>query len=120
MSLLSQTDRDYILNQLKLAPDHVLADAMLVFNAVRDKIVMVRKMVEIDTAPVNPAPEVVAERPNVDPGKSSITRIGAGTLVEIVGAYLNKGVQPPAKYTEHCKLLWSRGEIKFDGKEWYV
>jgi hypothetical protein len=33
---------------------------------------------------------------------------------------LKNGIQPGAKFEEHAKLLWSRGEIRFDGKEWYL
>ena len=121
MSLLSQADREYILSQLKLAPDHILADAMLAFNAVRDKMVGVRKL--MDTALVG-VPDVVipapTSRPNVDPGKPSIGKIGAEAKQSILGGLGNNGIQPPAKYTEHCKLLWSRGEIRFDGESWYV
>lgn len=119
MSLLTHADREYILSQLKLAPDHILADAMMAFNAVRDKIVAVRKMVEIDTTPVNPAPEVVAERPNVDPGKPNVIRIGGSNRSMLLDRISN-GSQPPVEFTEHCKLLWSRGEIRFDGESWYV
>lgn len=58
-------------------------------------------------------------RPNVDPGKPSITKIGGSTRDEIL-TRLRDGLQPAAKFTEHCKLLWSRGEIKFDGESWYA
>lgn len=119
MSLLTQQDRAYILAQLALAPDSVLADAMLAFNTIRDKLVMVRKMVEqpeVAREPVNEAPAI---RPNVSPGKSAITKIGSETKAALLlDVGCNK--QPPAKYTEHLKLLWERCEVKFDGKEWYL
>ena len=59
------------------------------------------------------------ERPNLDPGKPSITKIGGSTRDEIL-TRVRDNLQPNPKFTEHCKLLWSRGEIKFDGKEWYL
>lgn len=119
MSLLSQQDREYILSQLRLAPDHILADAMLAFNTVRDKMVMLRKLIGNAAEPEVPAISAPTTRPNVDPGKPSIGKIGAEAKQSILGG-LADGFQPLAKYTEHCKLLWSRGEIRFDGKEWYL
>lgn len=121
MQLLHDDDRRYILDQLRLAPDSVLADAMLAFNEIRDKLVIVRKMVERPGEPANEAPPKEApSRPNVSPGKSSITKIGSDTKTSILAGLANNGVQPPTKYTEHLKLLWSRGEVKFDGKEYYL
>lgn len=124
MSLLHPNDRAYILEQLKLAPDSVLADAMLAFNAIRDKVVMVRKMAERPTAPLEPANEApqageIEPRPNVSPGASSITKIGAENKAHLL-LMLERGHQPEAKFSEHLKLLWSRGEVKFDGKEYWV
>lgn len=46
MRLLNDNDRSYVLQQLAMAPDSVLADAMLAFNAIRDKTVAVRKLTE--------------------------------------------------------------------------
>lgn len=64
---------------------------------------------------------VVEETPrkNVSPGTPSIGKIGTNTKEEIL-KLLQMGVQPPAKYTEHLKLLWSRHEIKFDGAFYYI
>ena len=61
------------------------------------------------------------QRPNVCPGEPSITRIvmTGGPVVEILDD-LKRGDQPPEKYDEHLKLLWKRGEVKFDGKEYYL
>lgn len=120
MPLLSDNDRQYVLEQLRAAPDSVLADAMLAFNEIRDKVVMVRKMSERPAAPLeeaNPAPAVT--RSNVPPGVATISKIGSNTKEELF-KMLGQGVQPPAKYREHLKLLWERGEVKFDGEEWYV
>lgn len=121
MQLLHDSDRAYILEQLKLAPDSVLADAMLAFNVIRDKVVMVRKMTEQGATLVEPAPPQVEveARPNVPPGGSTITKIGSATKEELLKT-LGQGAQPSAKYQEHLKLLWARGEVKFDGKEWWA
>lgn len=78
----------------------------------------------LDKPPVKPAPEAVveetpAERPNVSPGKPLISKIGTATTAEIT-KILNIGQQPPAKFKEHLKLLWSRGEVCFDGSEYYL
>ena len=65
----------------------------------------------MDTVPV--------ARENVSPGEPSITKIGMNTEVVLFGL-LRAGGQPEAKYAEHMKLLWKRGKVKFDGKEYYV
>lgn len=131
---LSDRDRSFILKQLATAPDSVLADAMLEYNLIRDKIVAVRKLaggeppadapVYNPTADVPiPAPDIKIvngdARPNVDPGKSTITRIGSSTKDSLVGL-LRAGKQPDAKWSEHLKLLWQRDEVFFDGKEFYL
>ncbi len=58
-------------------------------------------------------------RMNVTPGTPTITKIGTNTKEEIM-RLLKSGVQPGAKYTEHLKLLWSRGEIKYDSVLFYI
>lgn len=68
--------------------------------------------------PAKPAPVPVG-RINISPGPSSLSRIGAATLAEIL-ALVRAGQQPPAKYAEHCKLLWARGEVNFDGTVYYL
>ena len=60
-----------------------------------------------------------AARPNIDPGASTITKIGGATFSTIMND-LHRGLQPGPKYTEHLKLLWKRGEVKFDGSNWYI
>ena len=128
MPLLSEQDRQYILEQLRAAPDSVLADAMLALNAVRDKVVATRKLIEnaAGSAPViqaaiekaaEPTKEVV--RKNVSPGPAAIGKIGSNTK-DVIFEFLRDDKQPPAKYNDHLKLLWSRGEVKYDGKEWYL
>ena len=59
------------------------------------------------------------KRENIDPGAPSIGKIGSGTKEQLLGM-LAEGYQPPAKWAEHMKLLWSRGEIKYDGTYYYV
>lgn len=62
-------------------------------------------------------------RGNVDPGKPAIGKIGSGTKEWILGELKLEARVPEhfgAKYAEHLKLLWSRGEIKFDGEKYYV
>ncbi len=63
--------------------------------------------------------KVPVARENVSPGEPSITKIGMNTEGALFGL-LRAGGQPEAKYTEHMKLLWKRGKVKFDGKEYYV
>ena len=63
--------------------------------------------------------KVPVARKNVNPGEPSITKIGSGAKETIIHA-LNTGTPLGDRYTEHLKLLWARGEIKFDGKEYYL
>ena len=60
-----------------------------------------------------------SERENVSPGTPSITKIGVNTEGALFGV-LRAGGQPEAKYAEHMKLLWARGKVKYDGKEYYL
>lgn len=66
-----------------------------------------------------PVGEDLPPRKNVSPGEPSITKIGTNTEGALFGV-LRAGGQPEAKYTEHMKLLWKRGKVKFDGKEYYL
>lgn len=132
--LITDADRAYILDQLKLAPDEVLVDAFLAWDGLRRKTIACRNVM-LDIESDKPAVEAVVNtawvnqskdemlmpvpRQNVNPGKSTITRIGTETKKELL-SMLHGGVQPDAKWQEHLKLLWERGEVKFDGKEWYL
>ncbi len=58
-------------------------------------------------------------RPNISPGEPSIGKIGADAK-QAVYNLVTDGEPIPKKYAEHCKLLWKRGEIKFDGTEYYL
>ena len=70
---------------------------------------------------INAEPKEIAPEPreNVSPGLPTIGKIGTATKEYIFEA-LTQGVQPAAKYVEHLKLLWSRGEVKFDGVNYYL
>ena len=63
--------------------------------------------------------KIPVARKNVSPGEPSITKIGSGAKETIIHA-LNTGTPLGDRYTEHLKLLWARGEIKFDGEVFYV
>ena len=57
-----------------------------------------------------------APRPNNTPGAPAIGKIGGATKI-LIFEILASGKQPDMKkYSEHCKLLWERGEIKFDDR----
>ena len=66
----------------------------------------------------NPS-EALAPRKNISPGMPTITKIGTPAKEEIMSC-LGKKMIPPTKYTEHLKLLWLRGEVKFDGQVYYL
>ena len=121
MALLTEADRTYVLEQLRLAPDSVLADAMLAFNRIRDNVVIVRNMALNGTPVLKPKSELPEprERANVSPGVSLISKIGGPTRATILEELVD-GIQPGPKFSEHMKLLWSRGEVKFDGEEYYL
>lgn len=129
MRLLTDNDRNYILAQLAVAPDSVLADAMLAFDAIRNKIVAVRKFANENVSGSAPIVQVAIEnaaepekevvRKNVSPGPAAIGKIGSNTK-DVIFEFLRDDKQPPTKYDDHLKLLWSRGEVKYDGKEWYL
>ena len=63
--------------------------------------------------------EIPVARKNVSPGEPSITKIGSTTKETIIHA-LNTDTPLGDRYAEHLKLLWKRGEIKFDGEEYYL
>ena len=129
--LITDADRSYILAQLANASDEVLVRAYQDWDAQRVAAVKVRTLIgqggyeqPLDEQPLDEQPRVEAlgdkvSRANVNPGPSTITKIGGTTKMEILAA-LQDGKQPNGKHLEHCKLLWERGEICFDGKGWYV
>lgn len=130
MALLNDGDRAFILAQLTLAPDEILADAMLAFNAVRDKIIKVRALSaaagtkeepEVSYAAVTTedVKHVLVSRPNVTPSGPIAKRLHVHTKNTILNR-LEDGVQPNEQLLPQAKLLWSRGEIKYDGEKFYL
>ena len=142
MNILSESERAALLHSLTDAPDEVLIDAVRQrkdwmknikssFDEVRNFVGM--KVTESSKPPISTPPltqkseeskamldVVKTARANKTPGASSITKIGSKTKDEIIGV-LKAGRQPNHdKYGEHLKLLWSRGEIKFDGSAYYL
>lgn len=73
---------------------------------------------EKNTAVRNMLDTVNVARKNFSPGEPSITKIGSGAKETIIHA-LNTGTPLGDRYTEHLKLLWARGKVKFDG-EYYL
>ncbi len=60
-----------------------------------------------------------ASRPNISPGEPSIGKIGADSKAAVFEG-IRVGVLNKTKFAEHLKLLWKRGEIKYDGAEYYL
>jgi hypothetical protein len=141
MNILSESERAALLQALTEAPDEVLIDAVRQrkdwmknikssFDEVRSFVGM--KVTESSKPPPHSTPvvsstKVVAEkavevapteRPNVNPGRSTITKIGTDTKSFLLGELQHGRIS--AKHTEHYKLLHSRGEVKYDGNEYYL
>ena len=78
----------------------------------------------VDALPVNPNGVLglmpVEQRKNINPGDPTITKIGSGTKDLILDALRQGQQMPRPKYDEHLKLLWKRGEVRFDGELFYV
>lgn len=129
MRLITDADRKYILDQLTNASDEVLVRAYQDWDAQRLAALEVRASIGSSAAQPKQQTHVehqaqhaepeLRQRTNVSPGPSSISKIGSATKEELL-RMLTHCAQPPTKYSEHLKLLWERGEVKFDGEEWYV
>lgn len=141
MQILSEQERSALLSCLQDAPDEILVDAVRQkkdwMKTIRSSFDEVRAMVGMwvdspprgkppymanppEVKPLAPEPEAPEPRKDVSPGKSMITRIGANTEAELLGV-LKTGRQPNHdRYGEHLKLLYARGKVKYDGKEYYV
>ena len=78
-----------------------------------------KELSEIATQGATSINTVPYQRKNVSPGEPSITKIGSTTKETIIHA-LNTDTPLGDRYAEHLKLLWARGEIKFDGTEYYL
>lgn len=63
--------------------------------------------------------KVPVARKNISPGEPTITKIGEKAKEHILNS-LRADEQPAIMYHDHLKLLWKRGEIKFDGEQFYV
>ena len=118
--LITDGDRKFILEQLQNAPDNVLVSAYNLWAKERQEALLARSIINQETGREAAVPVSQPEtRRNLNPGVSTITKIGAATRLQIMNT-LADGHQPSSKYEEHLKLLWERGEVKFDGKEWWV
>lgn len=145
-NILSDNEREALLNALKNAPDEILIDAVRqrkdMIHQINSSFKEVRsfcglRVIEAPVAKfsgreigagdsdkkVNNAVQEPAHpttRANKSPGASSITKIGGKTKDEILGV-LKAGRQPNHdKYGEHLKLLWKREIVKFDGAIYYI
>lgn len=146
MNILSENERAALLRSLSDAPDEVLIDAVRQrkdwMSNIRNSFKEVQGFIGMKTVEMptprysgsetgagdsgkktdNDTKEVShpVARTNKSPGASVITKIGSKTKDEIIGV-LKAGRQPNHdKYGEHLKLLWGRGELCYDGKEYYL
>lgn len=146
MNILSQFEREALIKSLSDAPDEILIDAVRQrkdwMTGIRSSFKEVQGFIGMKTieAPaakysgsetgtggsskkVDNDPEKVSHpttRANKSPGASAIGKIGTRTKEELF-AVLKAGRQPNHdKWGEHLKLLWSRDEVKYDGKEYYL
>lgn len=87
-------------------------------DAERLTIAALNAFVPVDAPELESEVPTSPERANVNPGKSTITKIGTETKQHIFNSLANND-HPGPKYVQHLKLLWERGEIKFDGQEFY-
>lgn len=145
MNILNEQERGALLRSLTDAPDEVLIDAVRQSKDwrvnIKNSFKEVQGFVGMKVVEITPPKYSMSEsgagdsdkkvdtdtkevshptRPNMSPGTSAIGKIGGKTKEEIIRV-LKMGHQPNHnKYGEHCKLLWSRGELCFDGKEYYL
>jgi hypothetical protein len=131
MNILTDQQRDKLIEALRFAPDDVLINAVTdmkqqrhqIQNSFRDIQGFIGLKPLAEPPPDKPMPAAAAAkpagRPDKNPGKSTITKIGGNTTNEILNS-LAVNVQPAVKYTEHLKLLHNRGLVKFDGVEYYL
>lgn len=135
---LTDKQRDILLNELReTAPDVVIVAAVhnsRIYHkqaAELEQVPYGRNLYKVPTsAETTPEPGLgqpvkkdlgpfPVVRGNVDPGKPSISKISSATKEELLRTLQQEKI-PHVKYSEHLKLLWSRGEIKFDGERYYV
>jgi hypothetical protein len=139
MNMLSESEREALLRSLSGAPDEVLIDAvrqrkdwmknirssfdevrsfvgMKVMETIKPPLIVTATKADL-TPSVEAAPK---QRPNVNPGRSSISKIGTKTKDDLLRELGLHGILPGGKFEEHLKLLHNRGEVKYDGKEYYL
>lgn len=135
MNFLTQEQRAKAVESLSRAPDEILISAMVDFRRLRhfeegtranfNEVVDELTERRIHDEPVSEdkrgtaikVEEVAAVRPNIDPGPSTLARIGSDTKERILaGLPWSIGT----KYEQHLRLLWARGEVRFDGERFYL
>lgn len=134
MNFLTTEQRSKALERLRNAPDDVLISALVELRKIEHFEDGMKKNVEalfgepVPRSHVNevtfdasPAPVELTpkERSNVSPGVPLISKMGNATRDDLLTT-LRAGGTIPHKFTEHLKLLWSRGEVKFDGQAFYL
>lgn len=139
MNILTPEQRASALRALATAPDEILLSAMVDYKAHNHRLESVKRNFDetcellnaaatgassqtpnpTTSAEAPSAPVAAAPRPNVSPGVPGIGKIGGNTKTDILDT-LSAGLQSAPRFAEHLKLLWSRGEVKFDGKEYYL
>lgn len=65
------------------------------------------------------SPRPQTERPNIEPPGNSSTKLFESTRIKIIEG-LREGRQPHKDYAEAAKLLWTKGYLAFDGREYYL
>lgn len=126
MKLLTDKQRAFALKRLAEADDDILLSALAEIRQRDVRLEAAKRQLDeefgVETCAEEPARSKVMSsvRPNVSPGTSSITKIGAGTRSALLTRLAEQGVAKNDKSCEHLKLLWSRGDVKFDGKEYYL
>lgn len=124
--------RAALLASLANAPDEILLDAVRQYmdwqNGIHRQFKDVSgfigmKEIEAPKPTLTPPKAEVqvpsqTERPNVDPGPPTITKMGVKTREQIL-ANVAAANKVRHWFNEHLRLLWAQGEVKFDGKEYY-
>ena len=140
MNLLSLEKREALLRSLKEAPDEILMDAVRQYKdwrkhvddafkevqafvgmkAVEGSAFKPQAAIPTQVPPPPPEKQSAAPRKDINPGKSTITKIGSETKTKLI-SMMKEGMQPSHdKFGEHLKLLHNRGEIKYDGATYYI
>ena len=122
MNFLTDKQRENALILLAEGPDEIILSAMVDLRRFRHLEEGTKRnlneVIDELKGEATPVPEE-APRKNISPGTPAITKIGAVAKDYVLEA-LRMKQQPSTKYEEHLKLLWSRGEVKYDGEEFYL